>query len=156
MNVGDAATLTKSFSQDDVSAFAALSADTNPLHLDADFARTTSFGKPIVHGILCLGLISAVIGTKLPGPGAVYVGQQIRFVRPVFIGDTVTATVKVLGFGENRPWMVTLSTVCTNHLHERVIDGKATILVPWLRPPSLPPTDENNNSNNNATAAASQ
>ncbi|MEQ1865286.1 MAG: MaoC family dehydratase, partial [Micropepsaceae bacterium] len=92
---GLSASFSKTVSAADIDTFAALSGDTNPVHLDQAYAETTPFKARIAHGMLSVGFISAVLGTKLPGPGAVYMSQTLRFKAPVKIGDTVTATCTV-------------------------------------------------------------
>lgn len=92
LKIGDSASLTKTFSDADVRAFAEISGDKNPVHLDEAYAAGTRFKQRIVHGMLTAGLISAVLGTQLPGPGSVYLRQSIDFRTPVLIGDTITAT----------------------------------------------------------------
>ncbi|HBY06319.1 MAG TPA: hypothetical protein DEH22_00450, partial [Chloroflexi bacterium] len=95
IQIGDSASLSKTFTEKDVLAFAEISGDQNPVHLDADFAASTPFKKQLVHGMLTAGLISAVLGMKLPGPGSIYLKQELNFKAPVFFGDTITATVTV-------------------------------------------------------------
>ena len=109
LKTGDSASLTKTFSDEDVRKFAEISGDTNPVHLDDDFAAGTPFKRRLVHGMLTAGLISAVLGTKLPGPGSIYLSQSIAFRAPVFIDDTVTATVTVARIREDKP-ILTLET----------------------------------------------
>lgn len=93
--VGDSASLTRTFTQDDIDAFARLSGDDNPAHVDAAWAEASPFGGRVAHGVLTAGLISAVLGTRLPGPGAIYMSQTLKWLAPVFPGDELTATVTV-------------------------------------------------------------
>jgi len=125
---GDTAFLTKTISDTDVRAFADLSGDHNPLHLDESFAQQTRFGRRIAHGMLSASLISAVIANDLPGQGSIYLGQTLQFVAPVFLGDTIEARVTVTGIREDKQ-IVKLDTVCTNQRNEVVIKGEATVLV---------------------------
>jgi len=87
--VGQSASLSKTITWEDIQDFARLTGDTNPLHLDEEFAIKTRFGQRVAHGMLIAALISAVIGTQLPGPGTIYINQMLQFVAPVFIGDTI-------------------------------------------------------------------
>ncbi len=128
LSVGQAAELTREVSAADLDAFAAVTGDVNPLHLDETWAAATPFGGRIAHGMLAAGYISAVIGTKLPGPGAVYVSQTLRFRRPVRIGDAVTARVEITALDEKRS-RVTLSTVCRVN-GKAVVEGEAEVMVP--------------------------
>jgi len=131
LKTGDSASLTKTFSDDDVRSFAEISGDTNPVHLDDDFAAGTRFKRRLLHGMLTAGLISAVLGTKLPGPGSIYLSQSMTFRAPVFINGTITATGTVSRIREDKP-IVTLATVCKNQDGEVVLDGEAVLLVPGL------------------------
>jgi 3-hydroxybutyryl-CoA dehydratase len=124
---GDTASFSKTITEADVVLYAGLSGDTNPLHLDAEYARSTRFGQRIAHGMLTAALISTVIGTKLPGPGAIYAGQTLRFLKPVFVGDTITATATVTAYNRERG-RLTLATVCRNQRGDEVITGEADIL----------------------------
>lgn len=124
---GDRACFTKTVTDDDVRSFACITGDTNPVHLDDEYAAGTRFGRRIAHGMLCAGLISTVLGTKLPGPGAIYMGQTLRFTAPVYLGDTITATATITAYNKDRGRM-TLSTVCTNQNGEEVITGEAQVL----------------------------
>lgn len=128
LQVGDTDSLTKTITDDDIRAFADLTTDHNPVHLDEDFAKTTRFGRRVAHGMLSAGLISAVLANKLPGTGTVYLSQSLNFVAPVYPGDTITARVTVTKVREDRP-IVTLETVCTNQRDEPVIRGEAVVLV---------------------------
>jgi acyl dehydratase len=128
LKVGDTDSLTKTITDDDIRAFADLTTDHNPVHLDDDFAKTTRFKRRIAHGMLSAGLISAVLANKLPGTGTVYLSQSLAFVAPVYPGDTVTARVTVTKVREDKP-IVTLETICTNQRDEPVIRGEAVVLV---------------------------
>ena len=126
--VGDTAETTRTIEQADVEAFAAVTGDRNPVHLDDAFAQQTRFGRRIAHGMLTASLISSVLANQLPGEGSVYLGQTLQFVAPVFPGDEVTARVTVTEVRENRPIMK-LETTCVNQRGETVIRGEATVLV---------------------------
>ena len=129
IKVGDSASITKSFSDADVRKFAEISGDKNPVHLDDDYAAQTQFKKRLVHGMLAASLISAVLGTELPGEGCIYLNQSIKFRAPVFIGDTITATVTVTKVREDKP-IITLETICKNQDDVVVIEGEAVLLAP--------------------------
>jgi 3-hydroxybutyryl-CoA dehydratase len=128
LSVGQSAETRRTVAAGDVDAFAAVSGDHNPLHVDAAYAATTPFGERIAHGMLAAAFISAVLGMKLPGVGAVYLSQSLKFRRPVRIGDEVTAKVTVAGMEARRGW-VTLSTVCSVG-GKTVVDGEAVVVVP--------------------------
>ena len=128
LSVGQSAQLVRAVTEADIVAFAAVTGDTNPVHLDADYAATTSFGERIAHGMLSAGHISAVLGTVLPGPGAVYLSQTLAFKRPVKIGVEVTAKVTVTAIDEAKG-RVTLATVCQVN-GKTVVDGEAVVVVP--------------------------
>lgn len=127
LTVGQSAELTHVVGAADIEAFAEVSHDTNPVHLDEAYARTTTFGGRIAHGMLGAAYLSAVLGTKLPGPGAIYLSQSLRFRRPVKIGDPVTAKVTVKALDEKRGH-ATLETVCQVN-GKTVIDGEAVVMV---------------------------
>jgi 3-hydroxybutyryl-CoA dehydratase len=127
LTLGQKATLSKTFTHEDILTFAEVSGDHNPVHLDEAYAKTTRFGKRIAHGMLVASLISAVIGNELPGTGTIYLGQELSFKAPVFIGDTITAVVEVTALREDKP-VITLSTNCYNQDNQLVIGGKATVL----------------------------
>jgi acyl dehydratase len=126
---GDHAELTRRITPADVAAFVKAVGDHNPLHWDHTYAATTSFKAPIAPGIFTAGLVSAVIGTDLPGPGAVYLSQTLKFVKPVYVGDTITARVDVCEVLTERQ-SVHLGTTCVNQRGERVLSGDAWVMVP--------------------------
>ncbi len=125
--VGDRASYSQTIGEAHIAHFIGAVGDTNPLHVDAEFAKKSRFGQRIAQGILVAGLISTAIGTKLPGVGAVYLGQNLRFLRPTYFGDTITATITVKNIREDKP-ILTLETICTNQRGEQVITGEATVL----------------------------
>ena len=125
--VGDSAELTRKIEQADILAFADVTGDHNPVHVDEAFAQTTRFGRTIAHGMLSASLISAVLANKLPGAGSIYLGQTLQFVAPVFPGDEITARVTVKEIREDKP-IVKLETICLNQRGEVVIRGEATVL----------------------------
>ena len=129
IQTGDCAFLSKTFSEKDVLTFAEISGDRNPVHIDATFASSTRFGRQLVHGMLTAGLISAVLGMQLPGPGSIYLKQELNFRAPAYFGDTITATVTVIKVREDKP-IITLETICTNQDGETVIDGEAVLMLP--------------------------
>ncbi|MGF1455890.1 MAG: MaoC family dehydratase [Alphaproteobacteria bacterium] len=125
---GMVAYFSKTVSEADIVLFAGVTGDTNPVHLDESYAATTAFGGRIAHGMLTAGLISAVIGTKLPGPGAIYMGQTLKFRAPVRIGDTVIAAVEVAAIDHTKK-RVTLACRCS--VNDKIVaDGEALIMVP--------------------------
>jgi len=128
LSVGDSTCLSKTIREVDVTVYAAISLDANPIHLDEEYARQTPFGRRIAQGMLSAGLISACIGTRLPGPGSIYLSQDLRFRKPVYLDDTITATVEVVALEEKG--RVRLRTTCTNQRGELVLDGEAVVLPP--------------------------
>ena len=126
--VGQTASMKKAFDYEDVKVFADISLDNNPIHLDPDYAEHTLFGRRIVHGFLVGSLISAVFGTKLPGPGAIYLHQEMDFRKPVFHGEEITATVVVSGMKKEKS-VLYFDTKCENEKGEVVIEGKAVLKV---------------------------
>jgi 3-hydroxybutyryl-CoA dehydratase len=128
LKIGMQATVSRTITETDLRNFSGVSGDTNPMHLNEEFAKQTVFGGCIVHGMLTASLISAVVGTKLPGPGCIYMSQTLRFLAPVRVGDTVyaVATVKQLIADKKR---IVLDTKC--YVKDTVvIDGEAMIKVP--------------------------
>lgn len=130
--VGDSAELSRVVSDGDIGEFVAAVGDLNPVHLDPAFAATTPFKSPIAPGIWTAGLISAVIGTRLPGPGSIYVTQDLQFLKPVRAGETITARVEVVEVVPERN-RVRLRTVCVNQRGEEVLTGEAWVLPPKSR-----------------------
>jgi len=126
------ASLTRTITAEDVESFARLTGDKNPVHLDKDYAATTRFGRRIAHGMLVGSLFSTLFGTETPGPGALYLGQSLRFKAPVFLGDQVTATVELTHLRTDKP-VATYATVATNQDGDIVADGEATLYVPNLK-----------------------
>ena len=129
MKIGDHASVTKTISETDVYLFAGITGDLNPAHTNEVAASKTMFKTRIAHGMLGAGFISAVLGMYLPGPGTIYMGQELKFTKPVHIGDTVTATATVeeIILEKNR---VILDTTVVNQDGEVVIKGKATVMPP--------------------------
>src|SRR3989440_3949899 len=128
LSVGMVETLSKTISSSDVVGFAQLTGDRNPIHLSEHFAARTSFGKRIAHGLYTASLISAVLGTRLPGPGAIYISQTLNFRAPVKIGDTVVVTVTVAELMPEKS-RARLACVCAVG-GEVVLDGEALVKVP--------------------------
>ncbi|TMQ27053.1 MAG: MaoC family dehydratase [Candidatus Rokuibacteriota bacterium] len=124
---GDRAELTRVVEQDDIAAFVEAVGDYNPVHSDAAYAAGTPFKVPIAPGIYTAGLISAVIGTELPGPGAIYLSQSLKFVKPVRAGDTITARAEVIEVIRERN-RIRLQTVCVNQHGEEVLSGEAWVM----------------------------
>ena len=128
LSLGQSAQMTRIVAENDLATFAAVTGDDNPVHLDEAYAATTPFKGRIAHGMLSAGYISAVIGTKLPGPGTIYISQALRFRRPVRIGDEVETRVEITAIDADRA-RVTLATVCTVG-GKVVVDGEAEIMAP--------------------------
>lgn len=124
--VGARATRVRTITDPDIVRFAEVSGDRNPVHLDAAYAARSPFGQRVAHGFLTGSMISAVIGMELPGPGSIYLGQTLKFLAPVRIGDTVTVSVEVIGVREEKR-LITLRTDCTNQDGTLVLTGEATV-----------------------------
>jgi 3-hydroxybutyryl-CoA dehydratase len=129
LTIGDTASRTKQIRDEDIRVFAQITDDTNPVHLDDEYAATTTFGRRIAHGMLTASIISAALANDLPGPGTIYLGQDIKFKAPVFVDDTITATVEVVKYREDRR-IATLRTTCVNQDGVLVIDGEAVVIAP--------------------------
>ena len=126
--LGERASFAKTVTEADVTTFAGLIGDFNPIHVDAEYARRSRFGQRVAHGMFTGGLIPAVLGNKLPGPGSIYLSQQLEFLAPVFIGDTITAIVEVAHWQPEKR-IITLKTDCYNQDDKQVVTGKAALLV---------------------------
>lgn len=126
--VGDSGTYVKTLSEEDVLRFAAASGDFNPVHIDEDYARTTRFGHRIAHGVLTAGVISTLLGQEIPGLGTIFVELHIRFVRPVYLGDTITATAMVTEIINFK--RVCLLVACINQRGVDVAVGHAIVIPP--------------------------
>lgn len=125
---GQSADMTRVITEEDILRFAEITGDRNPVHISEEFASQTRFGERIAHGILTAGLISAVIGTKLPGPGCLYLSQTLVFRAPVKIGDEITARAEVVEVTSGK--RLKLRTVCINQRQEVVLEGEAVVVPP--------------------------
>ncbi|MCL2227419.1 MAG: MaoC family dehydratase [Oscillospiraceae bacterium] len=129
LKVGQSASFSKTVTESDVYLYAGVTGDINPAHINHEYAKDTLFKERIAHGMLSAGLVSAVLGVHLPGPGTIYMGQTLKFTAPVKFGDTITATAEVseLIVDKNR---VKLKTTCTNQEGTVVLEGEATVMAP--------------------------
>jgi 3-hydroxybutyryl-CoA dehydratase len=127
--VGDSFSRTTQITDERIRQFAAASGDTNSVHLDNDYAKTTRFGKRIAHGMLTASLISSILGNDFPGVGTIYLSQSAKFKAPVFIDDEITATVEVTAYREDKR-ITTLKTTCTNQDGTVVVEGEAVVIAP--------------------------
>jgi len=129
LTLNQKASFTKTISESDVYLFAGITGDVNPAHINAIYAQNTRFKHRIVHGALLSGLISAVIGVHLPGSGTIYVAQNVKFLSPVYFGDTITATVEVIEIDKEKN-RVKLKTTCENQDGLLVVNGEANVMPP--------------------------
>ncbi|HEY7653794.1 MAG TPA: MaoC family dehydratase [Methylomirabilota bacterium] len=127
IEVGDSAQITRRVTDGDIAEFVDAVGDYNPVHSDREYAAATAFREPIAPGIWTAGLISAVIGTRLPGPGAIYVSQELKFLKPVKSGDSISARVEVIEINRERN-RIRLRTVCANQRAEDVLTGEAVVM----------------------------
>lgn len=126
MNIGDSAEFSKTVTESDVNIYAGITGDFNPVHVNNDYAEKSIFKGRIAHGMLTAGFISTVLGTELPGPNSIYLGQELKFLAPVKIGDTVTARATIIEKREDKR-ILKLETVVVNQHGEKVVDGSAVI-----------------------------
>jgi 3-hydroxybutyryl-CoA dehydratase len=128
IEVGETASITKMISEADVFNFAGIIGDFNPMHLNAEYAKSTMFGERVVHGMLPASFFSTLVGCCLPGLNALYLSQEMKFIKPVKIGDTITAHIEVIEKIDSKQRLV-LSTIVRNQREEVVISGKAVVMV---------------------------
>lgn len=131
-NYGDYYQFSRTITETDLVLYSGLSGDFNPIHMDQEYAKKTRFGQRIAHGLLTASMLSRLLGMHLPGPGAIYVSQTLRFLRPVFIGDTITACAKVVEYNEKKR-RLKLKTECLKQDGTTVLTGEAVMLVPEER-----------------------
>lgn len=129
VSVGQRASIRKTITESDVVLFGCVTGDQNPLHTDELAARESRFGRRIAHGMLAAGLISAVLGMQMPGPGTIYIKQTLSFHKPIYINDTVTTVVEVTAIREDKP-IATLTTRITNQEGVLVVEGESLVLLP--------------------------
>lgn len=128
IEIGETASITKMISEADIVNFAGIIGDFNPIHVDPEYAQDTMFGERIAHGMLTASFISTLVGCGIPGKNALYLSQEVKFVKPVHIGDTITATAEVIEKIDAKRRIV-MRTVIKNQRGEVVVDGKAVAMV---------------------------
>ncbi len=128
IKIGDSASFTKTITESDVYTYAGITGDLNPAHINEVEAGKGIFKTRVAHGMLTAGLISAVLGMQLPGPGTIYLGQELKFTKPVYFGDTITAKVEVAEIVKEK--ILKIKTICTNQKGEIVLEGMATVMPP--------------------------
>lgn len=126
--IGDVACLSKKVSEEDIMAFAQITGDTNPVHIDNEYAAQSLFGQKVAHGMLGSSLISAVLGTELPGNGTIYLSQTLEFKKPIYVDDTITAKVEIVELLEKN--RCRLHTCVINQNDELITDGEAVVILP--------------------------
>ncbi len=131
LTIGMTASRTKTITDADIRAFAQASGDTNSIHLDEAYAAASRFGRRIAHGMLTASVVSAILGNDLPGPGTIYLGQDLKFKAPVFIDDTVTARVELTAYREDKR-IATFRTTVTNQDGVLVLEGEAVVIAPAM------------------------
>lgn len=131
IKVGQKAKKSKKVTLEDVEMFAQVTSDMNPAHMDEDYAKNSLFGKRIAHGMLGAGLISACLGMDLPGPGTIYLGQEVKFLHPIYFDDEITAEIEVINLIDKKKFILAeLKTTVTNQQGELLISGTATVIPP--------------------------
>lgn len=129
INLGDISSYSRTVTEADIVLFGGVSGDLNPAHFNEEYSKETMFKGRIAHGMLSASYISTVLGMKIPGPGTIYLSQELKFTAPVKVGDTITATVEVIEKLDDRNRIV-LETICTNQNGKVVVKGKATVMPP--------------------------
>lgn len=129
INIGDSTSLTRTLTKQDIQLFATVTGDMNPAHLDETYAKTDIFHQIVGHGMWTGSMFSVLLGMQLPGPGTIYLEQTLKFLKPVHLGDTITASVKVLS-KDDKHKHITFETLCANEAGEHVLEGKALVLAP--------------------------
>ena len=129
INIGDKSSYSRTVTETDVVLFGGVSGDLNPAHFNEEYCKETMFKGRIAHGMLSAGYISTVLGMQLPGPGTIYLSQEVKFIAPVRFGDTITATVEVVEKIEDKNRIV-LETICINQQGKVVVKGKAIVMPP--------------------------
>lgn len=133
IKIGDKASFQKTISETDVYLYAGISGDINPAHINEDYAQKTFFKGRIAHGMLTAGFISVVLGMYLPGPGTIYISQDLKFTAPVRFGDTIKAEAEVIEIIDEKN-RVKLNTICSNQNGEIVLKGTAVVMPPKVKP----------------------
>lgn len=128
IEIGESASISKMISEADIVNYAGIIGDFNPIHVNLEYAKTTMFGERIAHGMLTASFISTLVGCCLPGINALYLSQEVKFVKPVKIGDTITASAEVIE-KINKKRRIVMKTVITNQRNETVVDGKAVVMI---------------------------
>jgi acyl dehydratase len=123
---GDFVEIKKVFSQEEVNSYNTICGDSNPIHNDYNYASRTFFKKPIVPGLLVTSLFGGLLGSKIPGEGTIFLGQEVKFIKPIYIGEEVSAKIKIINVREDKP-IFTFSTTCFNENGEIAIEGEATV-----------------------------
>ena len=127
LKIGMKESISKTITETDIILYSGISLDCNPVHLNKEYAEASRFKKRIAHGMLTAGLISAVLGTKLPGEGTIYLEQNLKFKQPVYLGDTITATCEIIDIIKEKRKVI-LSTICSNQDEKIILTGEAKVM----------------------------